>query len=195
MIKSIKVHPIFSRSMSYSEHYAGNLMHMGDSLGRDCTVMSLEVQETGISKFMKAYKNDGSRNEDWFTYESEVLSPVDGKVIEVYVNPVENNPGELRECRSTSITIENDDGIRINLVHVRDIKVEIEDLVVEGQVIALGANNGWSKAPHVHIGAWKNDECYQVEFDLEKMGSIVAEVGECFYFTGYTKEELSWIED
>lgn len=190
--ESIRVYPIFNRAMAYVEHFGGNLTNPGDSLGRDCCVEALDMFATDRKGFLRQYKNEGLKNEDWYTFGAEVLAPISGKVTSVYINPVTNTPGSFNQTKASkasSITISREDGINVLLAHIQDPLVKEGEEVKEGQVIAYGGNNGWSRSPHVHIGAWKGEECYQVEFDLYKMGDLVREVGEIFYVTGFTEEE------
>ncbi|WP_350343896.1 peptidoglycan DD-metalloendopeptidase family protein [Proteinivorax tanatarense] len=187
--ETVRVHPIFKRAMSYAEHFAGNLKNLGDSLGRDCFVEALDISATSRKGFSKRYKNDGMKNEDWFTFGAEVLAPVSGKVTSVYVNPITNTPGSYEQSKPSSITICREDGKNILLAHIQDPLLKEGEKVKEGQVIAYGGNNGPSRLPHVHIGAWKGEDCFQIEFDLYKMGELVKEVGEVFYVTGFTEQE------
>lgn len=183
----VKIYPIFNRAMSYLEHFAGNLSSLGDSLGRDCCVEAFDIFAT--DRTLSKYKNDGSKNEDWYTFGAEVLAPISGTVTNVYINPVTNTPGSFEPSKASSITIAREDGVNVILAHIQNPLIKEGQEVKEGEVIAYGGNNGSSRSPHVHIGAWKGDEPLQIEFDLYKMGEIVKEVGEMFYVLGVTEEE------
>jgi len=41
--------------------------------------------------------------------------------------------------------------------HVREIEVEEGETVRPGEVVAKVGNNGNSRNPHIHIGAWEDD--------------------------------------
>ena len=43
------------------------------------------------------------------------------------------------------------------------------DTVEEGEVVGLVGNNGKSRLPHVHLGAWVGSRPYQVRFGQKKM--------------------------
>ncbi|QSX06653.1 M23 family metallopeptidase [Sedimentibacter sp. zth1] len=188
--ESVRLFPVFKRAMTYVEHFAGNLVNLGDALGRDCNIIAFDICSTQTVGCLKAYRNDGTKNEDWYTYNAEVLSPTKGVVKEIYENPNTNTPGSFTPGRASSVTIEREDGVNIFIAHVKDILVKEGDEVNEGDVIAYGGNNGCSRSPHIHVGAWKGEESLQVEFDLYNMGKIVEEVGESYFLTGYTEEEI-----
>lgn len=191
----VRIHPIFKRAMSYVEHYVGNLPSLGDSMGRDCQVIALDISDNQTEGFVRHYRKDGSKNEDWYTFGAEVLSPINGIVTKIHINPNSNTPGSFIPSQTSSITLAREDGVNIFLGHIQDPLVKEGDIVKEGQVIAYGGNNGYSRHPHVHIGAWKGEDCLQIEFDLEKMGELVKEVGELFYVTGITEEEFKEIKE
>lgn len=193
--KSVRIYPIFKRAMYYNDHYDGNVPSLWDTMGRDCHIASFDAFANQTSGFMKLYRNDGSKNEDWYTFDAEVLSPIDGKVTRIYINPNSNNPGYFIPSEASSITITREDGVNIVLAYIKDPLVKEGDEVKEGQVIAYAGNNGCSRSPHVHIGGWKDDEPLQIEFDLYKMGELVREVGEIFYVTGMTEEEFLKINE
>ena len=39
-------------------------------------------------------------------------------------------------------------------------------LDIAGQVVARVGNNGYGRSPHIHIGAWKGENPYQIRWDL-----------------------------
>lgn len=50
--------------------------------------------------------------------------------------------------------------------HVREIKVEEGQQVKAGEVVARVGNNGNSRSPHVHVGAWQDETPLQIQVDL-----------------------------
>jgi hypothetical protein len=168
----VLIHPPYSVSYSCSEHYDGQLPYIGDALGTDCTIARL-VEENG-RLWMREYKNAGVDNSDWFGYGANVLAPCDCTVSEIRVNPVENKPGKLGEPPASWITFERSDGVLISLVHVKDILVSEGDKIAAGDIVASVGNNGYSRQPHVHIGAWRDETPLQIRFD-QKLMRIEAE--------------------
>ena len=181
-IKSIKIHPIFNRASSYIDHPKGELEILGDDLGRDCMVNSL-VNNNG-SYILSTYQNNGACNTDWFSWCADVLSPINGTVKEVYINPVTNDPGKQNPGRASSIILQTTDGVNITLGHIQKPEVKEGDIVIQGQLIAKVGSDGYSRQPHIHIGAWQAGEPLSIEFDRELMADIKEKVGEEFWFFG-----------
>ena len=167
-IEYVLIHPPFSKPYSCSEHRQGQLPYLGDALGADCTIGRL-VEEDG-RLWMREYRNDGLENQDWYGYGADVLAPCDCTVARVRVNPVENQPGKLGEPPSTSLTFERPDGTFVLIAHLKDIRVAEGDSVTAGDVVASVGNNGYSRQPHVHIGAWREETALQIRFDQTRMG-------------------------
>jgi len=72
-----------------------------------------------------------------------------------------------------AIFFRRSDGVNIVLAHVSDVAVQPGAHVTSGDRVAKVGNNGMSRHPHIHIGAWKGDEPLQIRFDLEAMGRIL----------------------
>ena len=163
----VLVHPPFSETYRCSEHWDGQLRHLGDALGTDCTIWRT-VKEKG-RLWVREYSNSGLENQDWFGYGADVLAPCSCTVSDVHINPVENVPGNPGEPPASWVTFERPDGARIWLAHVKDILVSKGDTVIAGDVVASVGNNGFSMQPHVHIGAWRNETPLQIRFDQKLM--------------------------
>ena len=82
-----------------------------------------------------------------------------------------------RDGKTRLIIFEDEeDSITVGYAHVREIEVEEGDTVGRGDVVGKVGNNGTSRAPHVHIGAWAGEpdllgaeseaEPLQVQVDL-----------------------------
>lgn len=181
------VHPIFKRYYVINDHYQGELPSLGDALGRDCMVASFIPENFDFSRL---YMGDGTKNENWFGWNAEVMSPINGIVKQVYINNVVNNPGTINPSRASVIIIESDSGENVMLAHVQDICVVEGQKVSEGQTIARVGNNGYSRCPHIHIGAWKDGVPMQISFDAEKVAKINNDVGEIFWLFGISEEEF-----
>jgi hypothetical protein len=160
-------HPIFASSYSCSEHAWGELPYLGDDLGQDC-VQQAFVEEGGRA-FMKSYRSEGLANEDWFGWNQPVLSPCDCKVIKISLNPVTNTPGVLGTPPASMIVLEASDGTRVVLAHVQSLSVQEGQQVNAGQPIARVGNNGYSRMPHIHIGAWKDKQALQIRWDQRRI--------------------------
>jgi len=163
VIETVTIHRIFNEYFSCGDHYNGELEYLGDALGTDCVIQGGLQGDTG---FVTAFRNDGARNEDWYGWNAEVLAPFDGTVVAVNVNPVVNQPGQLGSPPAGIILFERADGVRVLFAHVQDTQVARGDTVRAGQVVARVGNNGYSRSPHIHVGAWKGETPYQIRWDL-----------------------------
>lgn len=171
----VVVHPIFRRLYATSEHYDGQLKSMGDALGVDCWIVKLVGDER---KWMAAYTGDGSKNEDWFSYGSEVLAPISGVVVSLQRHDTVNEPGKMGKGRAAAITIRRPDGVHVTVAHLGDIRVEQGASLVAGQVVGTVGNNGYSRHPHIHLGAYIDETPLQIRFDLRAVGHLLKEVPE-----------------
>lgn len=160
-------HPVFASSYTCSEHAWGELPYLGDDLGQDC-VQQAFVEEGGRA-FMKSYRSDGLANEDWFGWNQPVLSPCDCTVVKIGLNPVANAPGVLGKPPASMVVLETADGTRVVLAHVQSLSVQEGQQVSAGQAIARVGNNGYSRMPHIHIGAWKDRKALQIRWDQRRI--------------------------
>lgn len=188
-IDAVAIHPPVAAKFQCSEHALGDEDHAGDALGADCRVVRYDGGPFG--NFPRFYSGDGTRNEDWFSWNEPVLAPFDGVVRLILRNPVTNQPGTRGESPSTAVLFERlgnpaSAPIQVGYVHVKDLQVEVGDTVRVGEVMARIGNNGISWSPHLHVGAMRGDLVrlmsgeippeevvpLQVRFDLAAMGRL-----------------------
>lgn len=150
-IFEVTIHPIFHHIFLTIEHPEGQYQYIGDALGRDCMIARFK------DGWMRMYDGDGTKNADWYTWEAEVLAPFDGMVKSIFINPITNKPGEITPGRASSIEFAREDGVIVTYAHVMEICVEEGDIITAGQEVAKAGNNGYSRHPHIHVGAWIND--------------------------------------
>lgn len=169
------IHPLTAAPLVCSEHARGESMepHLGNALGSDCLVVGT-VEREGRGQLLSFFEGDGLENDDYFGWREPLLAPFDGVVASVRPPAEPNPPGVLPEDPEDGGRIEfrRHDDARVIYVHVREIAVQGGDSVSAGQVVALLGNNGSSRAPHVHIGAWRDRTPLQVRFDLGALGEI-----------------------
>lgn len=165
---SVTIFPVYEKHFVSSEHPAGTEDTLGDQLGRDFIIMGFNQKGLPV-----AYENEGTRNEDWFSWREKVLAPIDGKVSGIRINETTNEPGQPGEPPASNIVFEREDGVKVLYAHVREIEVEEGDFVEAGDVVGRVGNNGVSFMPHIHVGAWKDEQPLQIQVDLEKMGEIM----------------------
>ena len=160
--KSVYIHPVIKGEMVSTENEYRSQLRLGDQLARDFSVA--KITENGI---VRRFKNDGRTNEDWHAWRSKVMAPMDAKVTRVNEADSVNTPGTMnRSVRPGLIFFEKENGLTVIYAHVREILVEKGDRVEAGEVVARVGNNGNSRNPHVHVGAWKGDTPLQIQVDL-----------------------------
>jgi murein DD-endopeptidase MepM/ murein hydrolase activator NlpD len=163
----VLAHPPFRSLYSCTEHWAGQFQYPGDALGTDCVVQHL-VTEDGRT-WLRGYRGDGARNEDWYGFGAEVLSPCTGVVERVTTNPVVNLPGAMGDAPASLVVLRQADGTRFMVAHVQDPEVQPGEAVEAGQTLARVGNNGYSRHPHIHLGAWIGETPLQIRFDQTRM--------------------------
>ena len=170
-IGQAEISPLFRQPFMCSEHFAGQIPYAGDALGTDCYVMA---GVEGVSGFMRPFRTDGAANADWFGWRAEVLSPADGMIVGVIENKVENPPGRLGRPPAGMIQIRRADDVLVTVAHITDPEVKVGDSVTAGQLIARVGNNGFGRAPHIHIGAYRlaTAEPLQIRWDLRAMARL-----------------------
>jgi len=189
LIDAVVIHPPVAAEFTCREHALGSEDHAGDALGADCRVYRSDGGPFG--NFPRFHTGDGTRNEDWFSWNEPVLAPFDGVVRLILSNPVTNQPGSRGPDPANSILFERLDEaaeapVQVGYAHVQDIQVEVGDTVRAGEFVARIGNSGNSTSPHLHIGAMRGDLVkafsgeipaeeiapLQVRFDLEAMGRL-----------------------
>jgi len=162
-IAQVLARPLFTDLYICSEHAVGELPFPGDDLGQDCMVVAFEEINKAI--FPRLYRTDGSKNEDWYGWARPVYSPCDCDVLMVHVNPVTNQPGEPSKSRASGIILKSSDGTMFAVAHLQGILVVKGSHLTAGDQIGLVGNNGYARAPHVHIGAWRDAQALQIRWD------------------------------
>lgn len=162
LTNTVLIHPVIDAETLYSgEHTYNPNLRNGDQLARDFIVGKLT--EKG---FTRQFKTDGSTNSDWYGWRKDVLAPISGTVTRVEAPSATNTPGTMnREAQPGLIFFKHGD-VTVIYAHVREIDVEEGDQVKAGQVVAKVGNNGNSRNPHIHVGAWKNETPLQIQVDL-----------------------------
>lgn len=158
--------PIFHDYYACGEHREDELKYIGDNLGADCTIHTLEDIDGRL--IARAYRGNGERNEDWYGWHKDVLSPCDCEVVKININAETNEPGILGKPPATYMVLKRADGVQFMLAHLDDVQPEVGDRVKAGDKIGIVGNNGYGRTPHIHIGAWHGETPLQVRFDLRK---------------------------
>ncbi len=164
-VASVLAHPPYTQPFMCAEHPAGQMSILGDDLGQDCLIFDFVTRDGRT--WLLPYAEDGAANEDWFGWQADVHSPCECEVVLVKANPVVNEPGRMGQSRASSITLETADGVRFVLAHLDSFSVEPGQTVRYGEVIGTVGNNGYSRSPHIHIGASQGREGLQIRWDQQ----------------------------
>lgn len=167
LTQTVIIHPVIEgKHIVSSEHEYDPDLRLGDQLARDFSIA--RINDQGI---LRRFKDDGHSNREWYGWRKDVLAPVNGTVTRVNHPDTTNQPGVMnRNARPGLIFFKRADGTTVIYAHVREIKVEEGDQVKAGEVVAKVGNNGNSRAPHVHAGAWREDTPLQIQVDLYAAG-------------------------
>jgi len=112
-----------------------------------------------IKKDNKTYQNEGLYPSDYYCFGESVLSPINGYVVALRDDLVDNIIGEVDRINNWGnyIIIKSDYGYFVEISHLmqHSINVKVGDYVYQGQVIAKCGNSGYSPEPHIHIQVQK----------------------------------------
>ncbi|MGM0632621.1 MAG: M23 family metallopeptidase [Pseudomonadota bacterium] len=167
--ETVLIHPPIEttadgQSLAIREHTYREQLQLGDQLASDFSLK--QIGDDGISRIYRP-GTDGKANEDWYGWRAPVLAPFDANVTRVEHPDAVNEPGVMnRDAQPGLIFFESKSGITVLYAHVREITVEEGDSVTAGEKVALVGNNGNSRGPHVHAGAWKDETPLQIQVDL-----------------------------
>ncbi len=103
----------------------------------------------------KEYENDGNVCEDYFCFDTPVIAPLDGTVVNVIDNINDNKIGEvnIKQNFGNTIVIDHGEGLFSALSHLKkkSITVKEGDKIKKGDIIARCGNSGRSPYPHLHF--------------------------------------------
>lgn len=164
-IGQILLGPIFDQPFACSQHWAGQLAYAGDALGSDCMI---EGRASDAGGYARPFRTDGAANEDWYGWGAPVFAPVSGLVVGVHENAEVNRPGSFGSPPASMVQLRTDNGVIVLLAHLSGLRVTRGDRVAQGDVLGEVGNNGMSRAPHIHVGAWREADAVplQLRWDL-----------------------------
>ncbi|MEJ7626267.1 MAG: peptidoglycan DD-metalloendopeptidase family protein [Ferruginibacter sp.] len=103
----------------------------------------------------KSYKNNGSKNEDFYAFGKELLAPCNGIVVLVVDGIKDNQPGVLNPIyipgNTVIIKTTNEEYLFFAHFKQNSIKVKEGQKVNQGQVLGLCGNSGNSSEAHIHF--------------------------------------------
>jgi urea transporter len=103
----------------------------------------------------KEYSDSGDFLEDYFCFDTPVVAPMDGEVVNILDNIPDNKIGEinLEYNFGNSIVIDHGEGLFSSLSHLKNKSVEVAvgERVTKGDILAKCGNSGRSPYPHLHF--------------------------------------------
>ncbi|MEP7233705.1 MAG: peptidoglycan DD-metalloendopeptidase family protein [Ignavibacteriota bacterium] len=103
--------------------------------------------------FGKSHDSSGTKNEEYFAFSKEILSPADGKVTEVIDGVHDNDPFSPNQYSALGncVIIRHLKNEYSVLSHLKmgSIQVKVGDSLDRGQVVGLCGNSGNSSEPHL----------------------------------------------
>ena len=134
-----------------------------------------------IKKEGKTYQNEGLYATDYYCFGESVLSPINGYVVAIRNDLVDNIIGEVDRVNNWGnyIIIKSDFGYFVEISHLMQHSVipKVGDYIYQGQVIAKCGNSGYSPEPHIHI-------------QVQKLGFIGSETLEFVFNSYFSKDKL-----
>lgn len=101
----------------------------------------------------RLWHTDPARNENWATWDEDLLAVADGVVIEAEDTFPDNTPPEFRRGAANHLVLDVGGGRYAVYVHLRQgsLRVRPGEAVRRGQVVALVGNSGNSTSAHLHF--------------------------------------------
>ncbi len=95
-----------------------------------------------------------------------VLAPRSGKVIAVKEDSHIGGPDEKFADQANYIVLDHGGGETSILVHLAPASVIVKpgETVLAGQQIARQGSTGWTYAPHIHFGVYRNRKTVKIRF-------------------------------
>lgn len=112
-----------------------------------------------------SFKETRLRNENFYAFNQEILSPAAGKVVKVVDGLKDNTPGEMdaEHPAGNYVVIEHDHKEYSMLAHLQKHSIEVREgeIVTEGQCIGRCGNSGNSSEPHLHFQVMDSPDFYK----------------------------------
>lgn len=106
------------------------------------------------------YHDDGNVNENYYGYGKDILAPVDGFIVDL-VDGIKDSRAysdmrvswDSNDVRGNYLVIKAKYGEYCTICHIKknSFKVQVGDIVKQGDVIASVGNSGRTKGAHIHM--------------------------------------------
>lgn len=112
----------------------------------------------------RLFENEGVKNEDSYTFEAKVISPVNGKIVFALDTLPDVKNTDRDKLAGNHIIIQFQDSLFVALAHLKQNSIQVKqgDIVGIGHELALVGNSGNTDFPHLHIHI-QDTETYGIE--------------------------------
>ncbi|SFV74600.1 Peptidase, M23/M37 family [hydrothermal vent metagenome] len=142
----VKIAPPFSGTWNVYQAFDGKWTHKG----KFKYAYDFVKKQNGLT-----YKNEGLFLEDYYAFGESVLAPVNGYIVDIRSDLVDNPIGEVDRVNNWGnyIIIKSDLGFYVEISHLMQYScsVQIGEYVTINKIIAKCGNSGYSPEPHIHI--------------------------------------------
>ncbi|MFK8059786.1 MAG: DUF3887 domain-containing protein [Polaribacter sp.] len=108
-----------------------------------------------IKKGGKTYKNNKSKNENYFVFGKQIIAPCDATVVKVIKGVKDNIPGVLnpKQVSGNTVILKTVNNEFILFAHFKEnsIRVMENQIIKQGDILGLCGNSGNSSEPHLHL--------------------------------------------
>ncbi|MBD1378961.1 M23 family metallopeptidase [Metabacillus arenae] len=108
-----------------------------------------------IMKKRQTYHGDPKKNDHYYAFGKDVISPEDGKIVKVVDGIKDNVPGEMNpdQPAGNHVIIEHKNGEYSMLAHFKQDSIEVKEgeYINKGDKIGLCGNSGNSSEAHIHF--------------------------------------------
>jgi murein DD-endopeptidase MepM/ murein hydrolase activator NlpD len=109
-----------------------------------------------------------------------IIAVKSGKIVDMKINSTIGGPDPKYRSYANYIRIAHDDGSMSIYVHLmgNSNKFSVGDVVLQGQVIALSGNTGYSTGPHLHFALQTNtgDGVYSIKYKFYGKEPVIGTV-------------------
>lgn len=150
----------------------------------------LVVIENGLT-----FTKEANKNENFFAFNKEILAPLDGRVIKVINDVLDNAPGVVKENEPLGnyIVIEHKNNEYSLIAHFKQFSIDVKkgDMVITGQKLGLCGNSGNSTEPHIHFQVMDaKNVMYAISLNIQ-FGEDSPVQGDYVYSKDYFVEQRS----
>ncbi|SOC43942.1 M23 family metallopeptidase [Salinicoccus kekensis] len=110
------------------------------------------------------FENNSIKNENFYAFNKNIISPAEGKVREIVNDIHDNIPGEMNETDpfGNYVIIEHAENEYSLIAHFKQFTIIVKEgeYIEKGQQLGLCGNSGNSSEPHIHFQVMDSPDLY-----------------------------------